>query len=66
MMYAALTVYGNYFEYSAIRRWLERNNTCPVTKKPLLRHMVLASSHRIHASHRIASTRLMHSIDARS
>lgn len=49
MMYAALTVYGNYFEYSAIRRWLERNNTCPVTKKPLLRHMVLASSHRIHA-----------------
>ena len=57
MTYAALTVYGNYFEYSAIRRWLERNNTCPVTKKPLLRHMVLASSHRI-ASHRI------HAIDA--
>jgi hypothetical protein len=36
----AITVYGGYFEFSTIRRWLDRNNVCPISKKPLLPHMV--------------------------
>ena len=31
----ASTCYGHLFELSAIKQWVQENNSCPVTKKPL-------------------------------
>jgi hypothetical protein len=31
----ATTIYGQLFELSAIRDWVRRRGTCPLTRKPL-------------------------------
>jgi len=44
MTHPVITPYGHKFDYYSITKWLETHNTCPFSRKPLLKKDILRDS----------------------